>query len=183
MPELPEVEVVRLGLVDHVVGRTITAVEVLDSRSVRRHGPGPADFIARVTGRRVDGAHRRGKYLWLALDDGSSILTHLGMSGQALIADPDAAAPKHLRITLDLDDGQQLRFVDQRIFGGMAVSDTDPPTEIDHIALDPLDPALDAAAVVARMRRRRTGVKRALLDQTLVSGVGNIYADEASTLR
>ena len=101
------------------------------------------------------------------------------MSGQALISTPDAPLPRHLRITLDLDDGQQLRFVDQRIFGGMAVSETDPPAEIAHIALDPLDEAFDAAEVVRRMRRRQTGVKRALLDQGLVSGVGNIYADEA----
>lgn len=179
MPELPEVEVVRRGLADHVVGRTITEVEVLDARSVRRHGPGPTDFVARLRGRRVDGAHRRGKYLWLALDDGSSVLTHLGMSGQALISAPDADVPRHLRITLDLDDGQQLRFVDQRIFGGMAVSETEPPTEIAHIALDPLDPDFDDTEVVRRMRKRQTGVKRALLDQGLVSGVGNIYADEA----
>lgn len=179
MPELPEVEVVRRGLDDHVVGRTIRAVTVHDARSVRRHGPGPSDFVARLTGRHVEAAHRRGKYLWLALDDGSSILTHLGMSGQALVADPEAAPPRHLRITLDLDDGRQLRFVDQRIFGGMAVSETDPPVEIDHIALDPLDAAFDDADFVRRLRRKETGVKRALLDQTLVSGVGNIYADEA----
>lgn len=179
MPELPEVEVVRRGLDDHVVGRTLTAVEVLDARSVRRHGPGPSDFVARLTGRHVTAAHRRGKYLWLSLDDGSSVLTHLGMSGQALICDPDAPPPRHLRITFDLDDGRQLRFADQRIFGGMAVSETDPPTEIAHIALDPLDPDFDDAAFVARLRRRQTGVKRALLDQGLVSGVGNIYADEA----
>ncbi|GAA2077153.1 bifunctional DNA-formamidopyrimidine glycosylase/DNA-(apurinic or apyrimidinic site) lyase [Aeromicrobium tamlense] len=179
MPELPEVEVVRRGLDDHVVGRTLTAVEVLDARSVRRHGPGPSDFVARLTGRHVTAAHRRGKYLWMSLDDGSSVLTHLGMSGQALICDPDAPPPRHLRITFDLDDGRQLRFADQRIFGGMAVSETDPPTEIAHIALDPLDPDFDDAAFVARLRRRQTGVKRALLDQGLVSGVGNIYADEA----
>nr|WP_255668829.1 bifunctional DNA-formamidopyrimidine glycosylase/DNA-(apurinic or apyrimidinic site) lyase [Aeromicrobium duanguangcaii] len=164
---------------DHVVGRTITSVEVLDSRSVRRHGAGPTDFVARLVSRRVDAAHRRGKYLWLSLDDGSSVLMHLGMSGQALISDADAPATRHLRIVLDLDDGRQLRFADQRIFGGMSISETDPPTEIAHIALDPLDPAFDDADFVARLRRRQTGVKRALLDQGLVSGVGNIYADEA----
>nr|WP_230081424.1 bifunctional DNA-formamidopyrimidine glycosylase/DNA-(apurinic or apyrimidinic site) lyase [Aeromicrobium senzhongii] len=164
---------------DHVVGRTITSVEVLDSRSLRRHGAGPTDFVARLVSRRVDGAHRRGKYLWLSLDDGSSVLMHLGMSGQALISDADAPAHRHLRVVLDLDDGRQLRFADQRIFGGMSISETDPPTEIAHIALDPLDPAFDDAAFVARLRRRQTGVKRALLDQGLVSGVGNIYADEA----
>jgi len=179
VPELPEVEVVRRGLDEHVVGRTVTSVEILDARSVRRHGPGPSDFVARLTGRRVLAARRRGKYLWLSLDDESSLLVHLGMSGQALISDPEASPPRHLRIAIGLDDGRQLRFVDQRIFGGMAISDTDPPAEIAHIALDPLDPRFDEADFVHRIRRRRTGVKRALLDQTLVSGVGNIYADEA----
>lgn len=179
MPELPEVEVVRRGLDDHVVGRTIAGVEVFDSRSVRRHGPGPSDFVARLVGRRITAAQRRGKYLWLSLDDGASVLMHLGMSGQALISETDAPSPRHLRIAFDLDDGRQLRFADQRIFGGMSVSETDPPAEIGHIALDPLDPDFDDAAFVARLRRRQTGVKRALLDQGLVSGVGNIYADEA----
>lgn len=179
MPELPEVEVVRRGLDAHVVGRTITAVEVLDVRSLRRHEPGPVDFVDRLIARRVEAAHRRGKYLWLVLDDGSSVLMHLGMSGQALISDPDAPTPRHLRIRFDLDDGRELRFVDQRIFGGMSISETDPPTQIAHIALDPLDADFADAEFVARLRRRETGVKRALLDQGLVSGVGNIYADEA----
>ncbi len=181
MPELPEVEVVRRGLDDHVVGRTITEVEVLDTRSVRRHGPGPHDFIARLRGQRVTAARRRGKYLWLPLDDGDAVLGHLGMSGQMLISEPEAPAPRHLRVRLSLDDGRELRFVDQRIFGGLLVSagGAELPDEIEHIARDPLDPLFDAAEFARRLRRRETGVKRALLDQTLVSGVGNIYADEA----
>ena len=181
MPELPEVEVVRRGLDDHVVGRTITEVEVLDTRSVRRHGPGPHDFIARLRGQRVTAARRRGKYLWLPLDDGDAVLGHLGMSGQMLIAEPGAPAPRHLRVRISLDDGDELRFVDQRIFGGLLVSagGAELPDEIEHIARDPLDPLFDAAEFARRLRRRETGVKRALLDQTLISGVGNIYADEA----
>lgn len=182
MPELPEVEVVRRGLDAHVVGRSIAAVTVLEPRSLRRHVPGPEDFAGRLVGRRISAARRRGKYLWLELDDepvGEVVLCHLGMSGQMLISAADAPAQRHLRVVLRLDDGQELRFADQRIFGGMAVSETDPPTEIAHIALDPLDPDFDDAAFVARLRRRQTGVKRALLDQGLVSGVGNIYADEA----
>ncbi|MBM9464568.1 bifunctional DNA-formamidopyrimidine glycosylase/DNA-(apurinic or apyrimidinic site) lyase [Aeromicrobium sp. YIM 150415] len=181
MPELPEVEVVRRGLDDHVVGRTITGVEVLDTRSVRRHGPGPHDFIARLREQRVTAARRRGKYLWLPLDDDDALLAHLGMSGQMLISPPDAPAPRHLRVRVSLDDGNELRFVDQRIFGGLLVSPggAELPDEIEHIARDPLDPLFDAAEFGRRLRRRETGVKRALLDQTLVSGVGNIYADEA----
>ena len=191
MPELPEVEVVRRGLADHVVGRRITAVRVLDVRSLRRHAPGPEDFAVRLTGRVVAGACRRGKYLWLPLhsedgDAGDALLAHLGMSGQMLVSAPDAPPQKHLKVTLDLEDGTQLRFVDQRIFGGLALSDemvddggADLPVEVAHVARDPLDPLFDPPQFAARLKRRETGIKRALLDQTLISGVGNIYADEA----
>ncbi|MCK5892734.1 MAG: bifunctional DNA-formamidopyrimidine glycosylase/DNA-(apurinic or apyrimidinic site) lyase [Aeromicrobium sp.] len=191
MPELPEVEVVRRGLADHVVGRRITAVRVLDVRSLRRHAPGPEDFALRLTGRVVAGACRRGKYLWLPLHSedggaGDALLAHLGMSGQMLVSTPDATPQKHLKVTLDLEDGTQLRFVDQRIFGGLALSDemvrdggADLPVEVAHVARDPLDPLFDPAQFAARLKRRETGIKRALLDQTLISGVGNIYADEA----
>jgi formamidopyrimidine-DNA glycosylase len=180
MPELPEVEVVRLGLVDHVVGRTIRDVRVLHSRAVRRHAGGADDFAARLRGRRVIGAHRRGKFLWMSLDDGSAVLSHLGMSGQMLLRS-DAVEPKHLRIAFDLDDGNRLLFVDQRTFGGLLVTEVEEsvPLEVLHIARDPLDPLFDDAEFIGRLRRKDTGVKRALLDQTLISGVGNIYADEA----
>ncbi|KAA1399854.1 bifunctional DNA-formamidopyrimidine glycosylase/DNA-(apurinic or apyrimidinic site) lyase [Aeromicrobium ginsengisoli] len=181
MPELPEVEVVRLGIAEHVVGRTITHVVVHDVRSVRRHLPGARDFADRLQGRTVVGAARRGKYLWMQLDHGDAVLCHLGMSGQFLISEAEAPPPRHLRIALTLDDGRELRFADQRIFGGMSFSEdgAELPPEIAHIARDPLDPLFDAAEFAARLRRRETGVKRAILDQTLISGVGNIYADES----
>ena len=181
MPELPEVEVVRLGITEHVVGRTITHAIVHDARSVRRHLPGAVDFTHRLEGRTVVGAARRGKYLWMQLDHGDAVLCHLGMSGQFLISEADAPAPRHLRIALTLDDGRELRFADQRIFGGMSFSEdgAELPPEIAHIARDPLDPLFDAAEFAARLRKRETGVKRAILDQTLISGVGNIYADES----
>jgi formamidopyrimidine-DNA glycosylase len=188
VPELPEVEVVRRGLLDHLVGRTITGVTVHDARSLRRHLPGPADFVDRLTGRTVAGVARRGKYLWLQLapSGSESVLTHLGMSGQFRVSAPGDEPTRHQRVVLDLDDGQQVRFADQRIFGGMAfstgtvVQDGDPvPVEVAHIARDPLDPLFDAEEFAARLRRRQTGIKRALLDQTLISGIGNIYADEA----
>ena len=180
MPELPEVEVVRRGLFDHVVGRRITRATVHDLRSVRRHAAGAVDFVDSLTDRAVTGAARRGKYLWMQLDD-DAILCHLGMSGQMLVQLPGAPAQKHLKIALDLDDGMQLRFVDQRIFGGMLVSRGGAvlPTEIGHIARDPLDPAFDFEEFRNRLKKRQTGVKRAILDQGLISGVGNIYADEA----
>jgi formamidopyrimidine-DNA glycosylase len=188
VPELPEVEVVRLGIADHVVGHTITGVVVHDVRSVRRHLAGPADFVHRLEGRTVTGAARRGKYLWMQLDQdpvdgrsGDAVLCHLGMSGQFLVSEAGAPAPRHLRITLVLDDGRELRFADQRIFGGMSFSEdgAELPAEIAHIARDPLDPLFDPAEFVTRIRKRQTGVKRAILDQTLISGVGNIYADES----
>lgn len=181
MPELPEVEVVRRGIVEHAVGAAIDKATVYDGRSVRRHLGGPTDFEGRLVGRTVAGVGRRGKYLWLRLDNDDAVLTHLGMSGQVLIQRPDLVAQKHLRIVFDLDNGRQLRFVDQRIFGGMLVSDggADLPAEIAHIARDPLDPAYDVDLFAERLKRRRTGIKRALLDQGLVSGIGNIYADEA----
>ena len=183
MPELPEVEVVRLGLVDHVVGRTIRDVQVLHERAVRRHAGGADDFAARLRGRQVTGAHRRGKFLWMSLDDQSAVLCHLGMSGQMLVRSDDAGAddPTHLRIAFDLDGGDRLLFVDQRTFGGLMVTEVEEatPLEVLHIARDPLDPLFDDADFIARLRRKDTGIKRALLDQTLISGVGNIYADEA----
>ena len=182
MPELPEVEVVRVGLERHAVGRTITRVEVLHPRPVRRDPRGPEGFAAALAGRRIEGTRRRGKYLWLPLDNGDALLGHLGMSGQFLVQPPGAAAERHLRIRLALDTPDvELRFVDQRMFGGLSVSagGAELPPEIAHIARDPLDPQFDDEEFVARVRRRSSGVKRQLLDQGLISGVGNIYADEA----
>ncbi|MDQ1008067.1 formamidopyrimidine-DNA glycosylase [Streptomyces sp. V4I23] len=185
MPELPEVEVVRRGLATWVGGRTIAEVEVLHPRAVRRHVAGGEDFAARLQGQAVGDARRRGKYLWLPLTDtDTSVLGHLGMSGQLLVQPHDAPDEKHLRIRLRFDDslGTELRFVDQRTFGGLSLHDNTPeglPDVIAHIARDPLDPLFDDAVFHAALRARRTTVKRALLDQSLVSGVGNIYADEA----
>jgi len=181
VPELPEVEVVRRGVERHVVGHVLERVEVLHPRPVRRHAAGPGDFAARLTGRRVEGARRRGKYLWLPLDSGDAILGHLGMSGQLLLQPEGAPDERHLRVRFGLDAPYELRFVDQRMFGGLSVSEggAELPAEVAHIARDPLDPAFDDEVFVARVRRRSSGIKRILLDQTVVSGVGNIYADEA----
>ncbi|HEX5511340.1 MAG TPA: bifunctional DNA-formamidopyrimidine glycosylase/DNA-(apurinic or apyrimidinic site) lyase [Actinomycetales bacterium] len=200
MPELPEVEVVRQGLQRWVTGRTIDRVDVLHPRPVRRHVAGPDDFAARLSGAAVSDVVRRGKYLWLELDTGEALLAHLGMSGQLLMSNPGTEPQRHLRATLTFSDGgPEVRFADQRMFGGLAVVPLVPtpdglpggtggertpskpaiPAEVAHIGRDLLDPFFDEPATVERLRRKRTGVKRALLDQTLVSGVGNIYADEA----
>ncbi|MCY0931009.1 bifunctional DNA-formamidopyrimidine glycosylase/DNA-(apurinic or apyrimidinic site) lyase [Streptomyces sp. H27-H1] len=188
MPELPEVEVVRRGLERWVAGRTVTAVEVLHPRAVRRHAGGGADFAARLTGETFGVPRRRGKYLWLPLEEREhSVLGHLGMSGQLLVQPEGAPDEKHLRIRVRFADdaGTELRFVDQRTFGGLSLHPCAPdsaeglPDVIAHIARDPLDPLFDEAAYHLALRAKRTTVKRALLDQSLISGVGNIYADES----
>ncbi|WP_028658938.1 bifunctional DNA-formamidopyrimidine glycosylase/DNA-(apurinic or apyrimidinic site) lyase [Nocardioides insulae] len=208
MPELPEVEVVRAGLERHVVGATVTAVEVLHDRPVRRHPSGSSGFAAELTGRTLLGARRRGKYLWLPLDSGDALMAHLGMSGQLLVQPVGHPDERHLRVRLTLaptvsagvpgvpvpaaESGAasvapdptpalELRFVDQRMFGGLALSPggAELPPEIAHIARDPLDPEFDEVAFSRRVRRSGSGIKRLLLTQTVISGVGNIYADEA----
>lgn len=181
MPELPEVETVRAGLQAHLVGRTIEKAQVLHPRAVRRHLAGAADFEAVLPGRAITGARRRGKYLWLPMA-GDALLAHLGMSGQLLVGAPDRPVSSHVRVRFTFTDaGPDLRFSDQRTFGHLVWSagGAELPSLIAHIAPDPLEAAFDDAAFLARLRRRRTGVKRALLDQSLISGVGNIYADEA----
>jgi formamidopyrimidine-DNA glycosylase len=190
VPELPEVEVVRRGLERWVAGRTVAAVEVHHPRAVRRHLEGTEHFVRSLTGRTLTAAHRRGKYLWLPLAEtdggpvGAALVGHLGMSGQLLVEKPDEPDEVHLRARFTFTDGgRELRFVDQRTFGGLAVeeagADGGLPPRLAHIAIDPLDASFDEAAFTAALRRRRTEVKRALLDQTLIGGVGNIYADEA----
>ena len=200
MPELPEVETVRRGLQEHVVGRRIENAAFLGARVVRRHLPGPVDLADRLHGNVIHAAERRGKYLWLVLEapDGhpQGLIIHLGMSGQLLVEAAGAPQEAHLHATFDFADaGPQLRFVDQRTFGGMALADLVPdtyvpaagaaprtwgiPESIAHIAPDLLEPAFDQGSVIARLKARHTAVKASILDQGLVSGIGNIYADEA----
>jgi formamidopyrimidine-DNA glycosylase len=200
MPELPEVEVVRAGLEDALIGARIDHVRVLDSRSLKRH-PGPAeDFSLRLTGAVLGAAVRRGKFLWFPLEGSQvALVCHLGMSGQMLLGTSNSDFGSHLRVLFDLttSTGEPLRlgFVDQRIFGSLALdelvatSDGFPgglgsdqalvPTSVTHIARDPLDPHFDEALWSRRLRAKHTEIKRALLDQNLISGIGNIYADEA----
>ena len=181
MPELPEVEVVRQGLERGVTGRTVDRVTVEHPRAIRRHLAGARDFAALLEGQTLLAARRRGKFLWLPLDSGDALTAHLGMSGQLLVVPGDKPVEAHLRVRLTFTDGgRELRFVDQRTFGSLMVvaGGAELPATMTHIARDPLDPEFDDEAFVAALRRRRTEVKRALLDQTLVSGIGNIYADE-----
>jgi formamidopyrimidine-DNA glycosylase len=175
------VETVRDGLERHVSGRTFVDVQVLHPRAARRHLAGPDDLAAALRGATVGSIRRRGKYLWLAVD-ADALIAHLGMSGQLVVGDPGRPLTPHVRAKFSFTDrGPDLRFVDQRTFGHLCFSPggAELPAAIAHIAPDPLEPAFDDELFAARVRKRRTGIKRALLDQSLISGVGNIYADEA----
>jgi formamidopyrimidine-DNA glycosylase len=193
VPELPEVEVVRSGLEPAVTGATVTRVEVLDERSLRRHDGPAEDFIQRLTGSTFGAPERRGKFLWVpVVESDEALVVHLGMSGQVLLRDPAAARDRLTRVVLEVRHPEhgdlRVDFVDQRIFGSMALDTLVPtrddpgqrvPSQVAHIARDPLDPRFDDRAFLTALGRKQTTIKRALLDQTLISGVGNIYADES----
>ena len=188
MPELPEVEVVRRGLDPYLRGRRVTDVRVFEPRSVRRHPGGGRGFEHELGGAIVEYFSRRGKFLWAPFrDDERALLIHLGMSGQTLLATTRETPVRHRRISIGFQGrARRLEFVDQRMFGGMQIDRLIDdgaggriPRAVAHIARDILDPMLDEDALVSRMRTRRAGIKHVLLDQGVVSGVGNIYADEA----
>lgn len=192
MPELPEVEVVRRGLGPHVDDARIVELEVLNPRSVRQNF---GDLTGQLRGSHIHHVSRRGKYLWFVLDQPEVLVAHLGMSGQFRVHDPrdhdsTQKPPKHLRITFELEDADQgktqLQFIDQRTFGGVYLSPVEKldcgeyiPRSIAHIARDPLDPKFDRDQLVQVLSRKQVAIKRVFLDQSVISGVGNIYADEA----
>lgn len=195
MPELPEVEVVRAGLEPALVGSRIHDIRVLDSRSLKRHDGRRGDFAGLLQDRVILSAERRGKFMWFPLDSGDALVTHLGMSGQVLLRQSDSAGDKHIRIQLGITHpghGKHLvNFVDQRIFGSMAVDSLIEqlpglaqhpvlvPSQAAHIALDPLNDSFDDTEFFRRLSKKSSGIKRVLLAQNLISGIGNIYADEA----
>lgn len=202
MPELPEVETVRAGLAQHLIGATVEGIRVSDSRSLKKNFSGPEGFIEEVTGSTFQAVVRRGKFLWLPLTNSRALVGHLGMSGQILVRTKDHPQDGQTRIVLEVKtksgDLLEIRFVDQRLFGGLAVEDLagtvdggpggfspeSPagnliPANVAHIARDLLDPLFDAKAVIAKISKKNSGIKRVLLDQNLLSGIGNIYADES----
>ncbi|MFE7845122.1 bifunctional DNA-formamidopyrimidine glycosylase/DNA-(apurinic or apyrimidinic site) lyase [Microbacterium sp. NPDC057407] len=206
MPELPEVEVVRAGLAPAVAGSTVLGVSVLDDRALTRHVRDGGHFEAALTGRVIRSAARRGKFLWLPLESGvpgappaDAVVGHLGMSGQLLLRSPGAPAERHERVRIDLvhpvHGEVAVVFADQRTFGSLAIDELVPtadgapgglgtaeasvPCQVAHIARDPLDPAFSDAAFRTSLMGKRSAIKRVLLDQTVLSGVGNIYADES----
>lgn len=182
MPELPEVEVVRRGADHWFVGRTIREVTVLHPRATRRHLAGPDDFSKRLVNATLIKSARRGKFMWFELDHNEVLITHLGMSGQLRVNDPGTEPSSHLRIQLQFNDNRdELWFVDQRTFGGMCLDELadEVPQSLAHIAPDPFDPQFDKNATARKIKSKTTNIKSAILDQTVVSGIGNIYADEA----
>lgn len=204
MPELPEVETVRAGLASQLIGARVESVQIFDSRSLKRHSAGSEDFVDQLVGARFDAVVRRGKFLWLPLSGSSRALVgHLGMSGQILLRTPGQLEDGQTRIVLSVTASEPLevRFIDQRLFGSLAIDDLvetadglpagyAPETEsfvarnqipgtVAHIARDLLDEHFDAGEVARKIRKRASGIKRVLLDQNLLSGVGNIYADES----
>lgn len=219
MPELPEVETVRAGLAPSLTNATVTAIDVFDARSFKRHVGGVEDFKATMIGSKILAVVRRGKFLWLPLELSSgrstdhklAMVGHLGMSGQMLLRTPGFSEDKLTRVILHArtESGEivEMRFVDQRLFGSLAIDELVPtsdgfpggfsaglgheddgkaawwlnliPASAAHITRDPLDDNFDEKAVLAKFKKKNSGIKRVLLDQQTLSGIGNIYADEA----
>lgn len=204
MPELPEVEVVRAGLAPAITGARIVAVEIRDERSLKRHADTRGSFESLISGAVALQPVRRGKFLWVPLrsrsdDIPTALLMHLGMSGQVLVREVTAPDDRHVRVRIWVEhpEAGELRidFADQRIFGSLAIDTLVPtpddgpggfgsaepliPSQVTHIARDILDPLFDPKLFHNRLHSSQSGVKRLLLNQQIVSGVGNIYADEA----
>jgi formamidopyrimidine-DNA glycosylase len=178
VPELPEVETVRRRLLPHLSGRTLVEVEVLDHRLT---DPEPPEAVAaRLLGARVETLGRRGKYLLIELADGAALTVHLRMTGNLLwLSSPPAAAPPFLRARALLDDGSYLGYTDVRRFGTWRVAEDGAEALLaGKLGPEPLGD-WDAADLARAFAGRRAPVKAAILDQRVVAGVGNIYADEA----
>jgi formamidopyrimidine-DNA glycosylase len=168
-------------LAQFATGYSISSAADLHPRVLKPASIGPLQM---VVGSRIKEVNRRGKFLWLVLERDLALVAHLGMSGQFLFARKDRTEPKHVRAKFDLRKGlkrQELLFSDQRTFGWLSVEElTDGvPTSALHIAVDPFDPAFDRDAVIAKMKARKAAIKSAILNQEIMSGVGNIYADES----
>ncbi len=187
MPELPEVETIRRGLVTHVSGKQIADIEILHPRAVHK----ASLELNQLIGQQITSVARRGKFLWFIFPE-CALIGHLGMSGQFRIDSPDN---KHRRATLYFTDGSQLDFIDQRTFGylrldtyvhtpdgkvaGQGTEQALMPASVAHIGRDLVDPHIDLKQIAKRAKLRKTRIKTLLLDQHFVSGIGNIYADES----
>ncbi len=180
MPELPEVETVRRGLQHLVTGYKITQAQQLHPRALKSESIAPLESLQ---GAKITGTNRRGKFMWLTLNRPYVLVAHLGMSGQFLIHQKDRPKATHVRAQFTLSKPlrtQELVFNDQRTFGWLSVEETtnNIPASAQHIAPDPFDPLFDKDAAIKNYRKRNIKIKTALLNQEIMSGVGNIYADE-----
>jgi formamidopyrimidine-DNA glycosylase len=180
VPELPEVETVRRGLQHLVTGYKITQAQQLHPRALKSESIAPLESLQ---GAKITGTNRRGKFMWLTLNRPYVLVAHLGMSGQFLIHQKDRPKATHVRAQFTLSKPlrtQELVFNDQRTFGWLSVEETtnNIPASAQHIAPDPFDPLFDKDLTINNYRKRNIKIKTALLNQEIMSGVGNIYADE-----
>lgn len=181
MPELPEVETVRRGLSHLLRGYRINEVQELHERVRKNSSLSP---ISAIEGARIMDVRRRGKFLWFELDRPEALVAHLGMSGQFLFQQSDRPTPRHVRALFKISKGlrsKELVFNDQRTFGWLSVEELVDgiPTSALHIAKDPFDSSFDKTMTIKKYAKRNMKIKTALLSQEIMSGVGNIYADEA----
>ena len=181
MPELPEVETIRRQLALVAEGQMIVAAQVARARAVRAHRS-IEYFVQAVTGRTIHAVRRRGKVLLLPLDDDHSLLIRLGMSGKVIVAVADEALVPHTYVVLRLSNGRELRYIDPRTFGQVAVVDGHDPAqmiELGHYGVEPLSEEFTPLVLRELMQGRRALVQAVLMDQTRVVGIGKIYADES----
>lgn len=177
MPELPEVENTRQYLLrSGLAGRRFSAPDITWSKTV--HDPSVGEFIEGVAGRKVTHVLRRGKYLIAPLDDDQFLVMHLGMTGSLRIHDARREPPAMVRHTFPLDDGREMRFIDPRKFGHLWLL-PDPAGAMKKMGVEPLDPNFTVAVLDELLSGRRAPIKAILLDQAVIAGLGNLYADEA----
>jgi len=180
MPELPEVETIVADLRPHLAGRTIVRCELAFPTIVRH--PEPEEFVDSVAGMRIEAVDRRGKYILLRLQQGVSLVVHLGMTGQLRLVDPVTPLEKHTHAVFTLDDGRHLRYRDPRRFGRLLLGTEESlvtARKMPRLGPEPIDPDFAAEELYRRLKRRHAPLKAVLLDQRAVAGVGNIYADES----
>jgi formamidopyrimidine-DNA glycosylase len=181
MPELPEVETVRRGLAELLTGYTFREVRNFHPRVLKPSSLGP---LPDLIGSRIMSINRRGKFLWFELDRDFALVAHLGMSGQFLVSQKDRPAPSHIRAHFRFSRGfnkREIVFNDVRTFGWLSIEQLTKgvPQSALHIAVDPFDTKFDRTAVIKQMNSRKAEIKSVLLNQEIMSGVGNIYADES----
>jgi len=177
MPELPEVETIKRELAPLVAGRRIKSVEFLWAKTLL--SPSVAEFNSRVNGRRITELGRRGKYLIIRLDNGVSILVHLRMTGSFLLGMGKELPDSHTRVMIHLDNGLNMFFIDPRKFGRFQLVGDEDVNALNKLGPEPLSDAFTSATLAAHLSGCKIPIKAALVDQEVVAGIGNMYADEA----